>query len=71
MVVDSPLGPVDKTQMTLVSLSPPNTEDILWQCSTFHGILEEQYMGGRGGQKKKEIDNTKYYTLLGATKEFT
>lgn len=28
-------------------------------------------MGGRGGppQKKKEIDNTKYYTLLGVTKE--
>jgi DnaJ family protein A protein 2 len=29
-------------------------------------------MGGRGGpQKKKEIDNTKYYTLLGVTKENT
>jgi DnaJ family protein A protein 2 len=27
-------------------------------------------MGGRGGpQKKKEIDNTKYYNLLGVTKE--
>lgn len=27
-------------------------------------------MGGRGGaHNKKEIDNTKYYTLLGVTKE--
>ena len=28
-------------------------------------------MGGMGGKPKKEIDNTKYYTLLNVTKEAT
>lgn len=28
-------------------------------------------MGGRGGKEKKEIDNTKYYTLLNVSKEAT
>ena len=72
MVVVSPSGPaVDKTQMTLVSLPPLKREAKLRTYLTLSGVLEEQYMGGRGGQKKKEIDNTKYYTLLGATKDNT
>ena len=38
-------------------------------------FIIEHFMGGaRGGPaggKKKEIDNTKYYTLLGVTKDAT
>ena len=36
--------------------------------------IDQHFMGGRGGPqggKKKEIDNTKYYTLLNVTKEAT
>ena len=28
-------------------------------------------MGGRGGRPKKEVDNTKYYTLLNVSKDAT
>jgi hypothetical protein len=44
----------------------------LWELSELSCVIEE-FMGGRGQRPgpKKEIDNTKYYTLLGVTKEST
>lgn len=51
---------------TMVSLSLDSSE------SDDHFMGGMGGMGGRGGpQKKKEIDNTKYYNLLGVTKEQT
>ncbi len=46
----------------------------VWKICLFNCMLFlDDFPGARGGPqgKKKEIDNTKYYNLLGVTKEAT
>ena len=77
MAVASPsvLEAVVKTMVSLHSLKSTRIEAFLnksiLNVLLFRSI--EEFMGGRGGRggPKKEIDNTKYYTLLNCTKEST